>query len=430
MNQFSLIIPNGGVKLAQVLIIGGGTAGIAAALNLAERGIFSTIVEKSPTIGGRASDLCCKGIIECVRCDVCLSTDKIIEVVQSDFIRVFTNTEIARVTGKPGAFRVTLSKKDKYVRESACVACDACAEVCPVEGSAIKISPRSGVPRTYQIDEERCIRVGGGDCGKCVEVCPTKAIDFLPRQSRIRLVVGAMIIATGYEPFDPSREPRYGYGVCKDVVSSIEVENCIHRFGKLVVPSTGAIPKRIAIIQCVGSRDDRLGISYCSKVCCKYALKVGQLLKLQNPSGEISFFFMDWRPYDLIDDELADWAQREKNVNLIRSRPAEVLNSESGKPTLRFASADDEMVREEEFDLIMLSVGILPPKDISILTKKLNVVTSNQGFIAEVNSSPDVTISKGIFAAGCCTGPKDIEESVIDGVAASGKVVSFLEGLE
>jgi len=401
-------------------VIGGGTAGIAAALNLADRRIFSTIVEKKPGIGGGASELCCKGVVDCVRCDVCLSKDKIDNLVQSDFIRVLTNTELVRVSGEPGAFRVTLRRSVQQVREDACVACGACAEVCPVEGSAIRPSS-GGAPRTYYIDVEKCIRLKGGKCGKCVDVCPTAAIDFFARASKKRLVVEAIIVANGYEPFDPSKEPRYRYGLCRDVVSSVELERSIGRTGKIVVPSSGKTPKRIAIIQCVGSRDDRFGASYCSKVCCKYALKIGQLLKLQDPEAEISFFFMDWRPYDLMDDELTDWATREKNVTLIRSRPAEVLDCESGKPTLRFAGADDEKVIEKDFDLVILSVGILPPRDASDIARSLRLSVSEQGFLVEH--------APGVFPAGCCAGPKDIEESVKDGVAAAGRVASFLEGL-
>lgn len=411
----------GGISLTQVLVIGAGPAGIAAALNLARRGFFSTVVEKGPSIGGRASELCCKGVDECIRCDVCLSMDKIGDLVQSDHVRIMTNTEVIRVSGRPGAFRATLKRYEQLVNEDACVGCGACAEVCPVVGSAIGPCSMSGAPRTFRIDREKCVGLKNGDCQKCVDVCPTSAIALSSESSKRQLVVGAIIAANGYEPFDPSREPMYGSVTCKDVVSAVEIEKSIFRTGRILVPSSGKTPKRVAIIQCVGSRDDRFGTSYCSKVCCKYALKTGRLLKRQDPETEVSFFFMDWRPYDFVDNELADWAAAEKRVSLIRSRPAEVLDSESGKPLLRFANSDDERVIEQEFDLVMLSVGMLPPRDASSLSKTLGLRVSDQGFLQE--------LTPGVFPAGCCSGPKDIAESVRDGISAAGKVASFLEGL-
>lgn len=410
--------------------MGGGTAGITVALDLAKRGIFSTIAEKSPTIGGRVSELCCKGVVECVRCDVCLSNDKIKDLVQSDFIRVLTNTELARVTGKPGAYRATLKRSASFVREDACVTCGACTDACPVEGGAIRCSTRDSAPRTYQVDTRTCSRFKGEDCEICVDVCPVGAIDFSAATSNKQITVSAIIVANGYEPFDPSIEKRFGYGICSDVVSAVEVERSINRTGRILVPSTGMTPKRIAMIQCVGSRDDRFGASYCSKVCCKYALKTGQLLKIQNPEAHISFFFLDWRPNDLIYDELTTWATEGKDIALIRSRPAEIIVGEFGPPILRFASADDEEVREEEFDLVILSVGILPPTDAPELASLLHLKTTEQGFIAVDSELGDVDDNSGIFAAGCCTGPKDITDSVMDGMTTAGKVASFLEVLK
>ena len=180
----------------------------------------------------------------------------------------------------------------------------------------------------------------------------------------------------------------------------------------------------------MGSRDDRFGAGYCSKVCCKSALKTGQLLKIQNPETHISFFFLDWRPNDLIYDELTTWATEGNDIALIRSRPAEVIVSESGPPILRFASANDEEVREEGFDLVILSVGILPPTDAPKLASLLHLKITEQGFIAVGSELGDVDDNSGVFAAGCCTGPKDITDSVMDGVTTAGKVASFLEVLK
>jgi len=177
----------------------------------------------------------------------------------------------------------------------------------------------------------------------------------------------------------------------------------------------------VAIIQCVGSRDERMGAPYCSKVCCKYALKIGQLVKLHDPDASVSFYFMDWRPYDLVDNELLEWGKKTAGVSIIRSRPAEILASESGKPLLRFVRTAEESVEEEEFDLVMLSIGMLPPVDARRVADILGTGTTDLGFLS-TEGAP------GILAAGCCTGPKDIEESFMDGVAAAGKAASIIGG--
>lgn len=408
--------------MVQALVIGGGTAGIASALSLAQRGIFVTIVEKDSSIGGRASELCCKGEIQCVKCDVCLSLDRLYEVAQSKYIRVLTNSEVIRVSGKPGSYRVTVIRKPQLVREDACIACGKCTSVCPVEGSAIKPRFSRSVPMTYWIDEEKCVRMKGESCERCSEICPTSAIDFNARTTRKYLNVAAIIVANGFEPFEASKDRRLRYDQIKDVITSLEIEEMLSRSGKLTVPSTGLICKKIGIIQCVGSRDESMGISYCSKVCCKYSLKIAQLIKLKYPETEISFFFMDWRPYDSIDNELLDWAKKNQGVKIVRSRPAEIIESENGKPLVRYVTLAENKIEEEEFDLVMLSIGIMPPSDATKLSTILGIDVSPSGFI----SSEDA--DRGIFAAGCCTGPKDIEESFMEGVAAANRVAAFIGG--
>lgn len=407
-----------------MLIIGGGTAGLAAAIGLAERRIFVNIVEKESSIGGMASELCCKGDIKCAKCDVCLSIDRLPEVAQSKYIRILTNSEVKRVSGAPGSYRVTVERKPQLVREDRCIACGACREVCPVEGSAINPRYFRSVPMTYYIDKNKCIRWKGSQCTKCAEICPNGAIDFDAPASKKYLNVSAIVVASGFEPFDATLDRRLGYGTLKNVLTSLEIERMINSIGKIVVFPTSLPCKKLAIIQCVGSRDLRMGASYCSKVCCKYALKIAQLAKLKNPDLEISFFLMDWRPYDSIDNELVEWANKNKGVKVIRTRPAEIIQSETDKPIVRYVSLSENTVEEEEFDLIMLSVGIMPPSDARRLSNILDMKISPHGFILDDGER------RGIFAAGCCTGPKDIEESFMEGIATAGRVAAFIGGLK
>jgi len=409
-------------------VIGGGTAGISAALHLAERGVFVNIVEKAPCLGGKAAELCCKGKDECVRCDVCLSMDKLYDVAKNRSIRVFSNTEVRKVTGKPGDFRVTLERKPRFVDERACTACGLCTQACPVEGGAIR-PQEAGFPRTYRILEELCIRWNGEDCWRCVEACPNQAIDFSPRSSIKRLNVGAIVLATGFEPFDASRDVRLGCGELADVISSSEAERIVNRTGRLLVPSTGKEPRRVAFVMCVGSRDETRGVDYCSKVCCKYSYGLARLLRALHPELDISFFFMDWRPYDLKGDDLFAWSLRDDHLKLVRGRPAEIIPSEEGKPAVRFVDVQGRSLEEEVFDLVLLAVGIVPSPDLPLMADMLGVQLSERGFVHSSEDRPTVTSRPGVFAAGCCRGPVDIQESVMDGVTAAGEAMAFLGGL-
>ena len=400
---------------------------MAAALNLAERGIPCTIVEKSPTIGGMALDLGGKGARECVGCDVCLSTDRVSDIVQSELVRVFTKTEVTRLSGGPGAFRVSLRTNPGHVREDACVACGACHDACPVEGGAIGPIRPDGAPKTYSVDASRCLALNGVECTRCRDACPTDAIDFNLRQVTRKLVFGAIIVAAGFEPFDASRDKRLGYGVCPDVITAVEAERCIRSSGRLEVPSTGKVPGSVAVIQCVGSRNDILGASYCSKVCCKYALKLSRLVKTQQPSTSISFFFMDWRPQDFVRNELEDWRSEQSGVSIVRSRPAEIMSSDTGRPVVRFSDPAGDCVRDEEFDLVVLSVGMRPPNDAAGLASLLHIDLTDQGFLMDRSGAAESP--QGVFVAGSCSGPMDIEESAMDGAAAAAKVSAFLGGL-
>lgn len=413
--------------MKQVLILGGGSAGIAAALNLAQRGVFSTIIEESPSIGGQASELCCKGDTECVRCDVCLTNDKLYEVVQSEYIRVLTDIRIKSLSGTPGSYRVGLETAPRYVDERACVACGLCTEVCPVEGSAIKPFQGQSVPLAYRLDESKCINLTGEECDECSLVCPTDAIDFDPQAGKRSFDVGAVIVAIGFQPFDALQDPRLGYGEVEDVITSLEAERDIRENGRLTVPSTGDVPERVAIIQCVGSRDEKRGVEYCSKVCCKYSHKIAQYLIEMDPDTEVDFFFMDWRPYDPVDENIYTWSEDEERVGIIRSRPAEVSPSRSGRPSLRFA-ASDEAIGEEEYDLVILSIGILPPADAEAVADLLGLETTSFGFMSSLPDSPTSTGVAGLFVAGCASGPKDIEESTKEGEVAAERAVSFMEG--
>lgn len=405
------------------MVIGAGIAGISAALGLAERGIFVNLVDSDSAIGGRSRELSCKGLDKCVRCDVCLATDKLLEVGRSEMIRVLRNTRVKSVSGSPGNFRVTLERSPSPVDEGSCNACGKCVEICPANAIS---PPRSGIPLTYSIDPDACLWYRGDDCHLCEEACPQGAIDLSRKGSTKRMQVGAIVVATGFTPFDPDLDPRYSHDLIPGVLSSLEAERQISIDGDLVPPE-GTSLDRLAFVQCVGSRDLKHGVEYCSKVCCKYSMGIALLLRALHPELEITFFYMDWRPYDLKGEDLREWASRDQGVRSIRSRPAEILPSETGKPVVRFTDAG-ESISEEEFDMVLLSVGMAPPEGLEDLAERLGLRTTPQGYIETSVERPAMTSRPGIFASGCCTGPKDIEESAMEGNAAAGEAASFLEG--
>ncbi|NYT10973.1 MAG: CoB--CoM heterodisulfide reductase iron-sulfur subunit A family protein [Methanomassiliicoccales archaeon] len=417
----------GRLLLRQALVIGAGIAGISAALSLADRGIFVNIIDSEGAIGGRARELACKGVDKCVRCDVCLVTDSLYNVGKSQRIRIFPNSTLKNVSGEPGRFRVTIDRRPRYIDEAKCTACGACIGSCPVDGSAIR-PPDMGVPLTYMIDPTRCLSLNDQDCSACFDACSNGAVDLSMKPSTKRMEVGTIIVATGFEPFDPILEPRYRYDELPGVITSLDAERLMNLEGKL--PSAdGENPRTVAFIQCVGSRDQRLGAEYCSKVCCKYSRGIAANLREIDPQAEITFFIMDWRPYELVEDDIFAWEAIDEKVRVVRARPAEIISSDSAKPQVRYVFPSENMI-EEEFDLVILSIGIRPPYGLDRMAGLLGLDITPTGFLWTSSERPSLTSRLGIFASGCCTGPKDIEESAMEGTAAAGEAASFLEGLK
>ncbi len=332
----------------RVAVIGAGVAGLSAAVSLARRGFGPVLIESTSEIGGRCVEFACKGIDQCVRCDVCLGRDLVREVKLLGIERI-KNAKVVSLSGKEGAFKLHIL----------------------VNGSV-----------------------------------------------RRSLKASAVVVATGALPFDPIDDRRLGAGTIKDVVSAYDAELEHARTGRLVVPSSGSPPKGVAFVQCVGSRDERLWTPYCSKVCCKYSLKLAQLLKSSDPDIAILYLFMDWRPVDAGDDIRA-WASSQSNVRLVRSRPAEILEGPGGRPMLRYAAPGDLGVVEEEVDLVILTVGLAPAAASKGLAKSMHLDVEESLFIKADNATRE-TSRKGIYAVGSCAGPKDFRESAKDGeVAAS-----------
>ncbi|MGQ9720114.1 MAG: 4Fe-4S binding protein [Candidatus Jordarchaeum sp.] len=425
------------VKVAPVcLIVGGGIAGISAALDVANAGFKVHMIEKSPTIGGRMAQL--DKTFPTMDCSACILTPKMVDVARHPNIEIHTYSEIREVEGYVGNFKVKIVEHPRYVLADKCTGCGKCDEVCPVyvpnefeerlgSRKAIYIPFPQAVPNLYTIDRDKCI-----ECKLCVKVCEPEAIDFNQPEKEIELDVGTVIIATGYDVFTPFDAPQYGYGRLPNVITSLELERLLSSFGptggKVIVPSTHEKPKRIAFIQCVGSRDQRL-FPYCSRVCCTYSVKHARQIKEKYPDTEIFIFYMDMRTFGKGYDEFYEIAGREYGVNFVRGRVAEVRQVPGTEKLL--VKAEDTLLNqlmELEFDMVVLASAVVPREDTTKIQQLFRLSRSADGFLLEAHPKlrPVDTLTDGVFVAGMAQGPKDIPDAVAQGKGAAAAAVALM----
>ncbi len=415
-----------------VAVIGGGVAGIEAALTLADAGIKVYLIEKTPTIGGHMALL--NEVFPTNDCSICILAPKMSDAWNHENIEVITNAEIREVSGNVGNFKIKILKHPRYVDVTKCKGCiDDCSSVCPVEvpnefdygigiRKAIYIPIPQATPLYAAIDWEHCI-----GCRLCEKACEPQAIDFNQNPEELEIEVGAIIVATGYRVFDARKKPEYGYGRYKNVITTIELERLLSAsgptMGKLLRPSDSRIPKKIAFVQCVGSRDENTN-RYCSRVCCMVSLKNAYVIKERYPDTDVTIFYIDIRAFGRMYEEYYKKVQQ-KGVRFVRGRVAEILEKENGNLVLTYESTLEGELREEEFDLVVLSVGMEGNTD---LATKLGIGVGEDGFyeVAHPKLKPVETNVKGIFVAGTASGPKDIQDSVATAGLAAAKAMQLI----
>jgi heterodisulfide reductase subunit A len=417
-----------------VLVIGAGVAGIEAALTLANMGIKVHLIEREPTIGGKMALL--NEVFTNNDCSLCVLAPKMSDVQNHTNITLYTNSEITGIRGRAGNYRITGEKKPRYVDPTKCKGCiDICAKVCPIDvpnqfdygigaRKSIYIPFAQAVPLVACIDEN-CV-----GCDLCRLACPAEAVDFDQKIEEFKFDVGAIIVATGYQPFDARRKEEYGYGRYKNVVTNLEVERMLSAagptHGRVVSPSTGADIKSAAFILCVGSRDEQVGNPYCSKVCCMASIKNAMKLAEKYPDARISIHYIDIRAGGEMYEEYYKRAQ-ERGVTFVRGRVAEVEESD-GKTLIHYEDTLSGEKCSDAIDLVVLAIGMEADKDSSQIGKMLNLSTRPDRFFqsAHPKMRPVETHTKGIFIAGCASGPKEIQVSIEQGTAAAAKASSLL----
>jgi len=426
-----------------VLVIGGGIAGIQAALDVAEQGVQVHLVEKTPTIGGHMAML--DKTFPTLDCSACILTPKMVEVANHPNIKLLTYSEVQKVRRSKHGFEVEILKKPRFVDETKCIGCGTCAQYCPVEvpnefdaglgiRKAIYVPFPQAVPLKYTIDEKHCLTMTTAECELCQNICKAKAINFDQKPEIISLRVGAIIIATGFEMFDARKKSAYGYGRYPNVITNLELERLLNASGPtgghILRLSDGCIPKRVAFIQCVGSRDRHLEYPNCSGVCCLCSSKNGILLKEHVQDIDVTIFYMDIRAGGKGSEEFYQRAKDEFNLHFVRGRVGRVIEvPKTNNLLIRAEDTETGELIDEEFDMVVLAVGMEPSSGIFKLSKILDVPVDEDGFVQDDDNqtNPTATKAQGIFVAGAAHGPKDIPDSVIDAGAAAMKAVTFLK---
>jgi len=414
-------------NIGDVMVVGGRISGIQASLDLAEMGFKVYLIEKLPSIGGRMAQL--DKTFPTNDCSMCIESPKFIECDRHPNIEILTYTEVDKVEGEAGNFKVTLIKKPRYILDDECRGCGTCTEYCPVKvldeynqnlsfSKASHIYFSQAVPLITYIDPDKCLFLQDEKCNICVGVCENKAIDLHQKEEKVEIEVGAIILAPGYEPFDPNLRGDYGYGKLENVITSLDYERIICSTGpyegELKRPSDGKHPKKIAWIQCVGSRQVIPGgNSYCSAVCCTYTQKQVILAKDHDTEIEATIFHNDIRSFGKDFERFYQRTENLPGVRFIRSYVSigkEIPGSKN--VTIKYSTTDDG-VKEEEFDLVVLSVGLNPPDDVEELADKFGIELNSYGFCKTNPDNPMETSRKGIFVSGAFQGPIDIPESVM-----------------
>jgi len=429
-----------------VMVVGGGIAGIEAALKLAATGKKVYLVEKNPSIGGHMAMF--DKTFPTLDCAACILTPKMSAAGKDPNIELMAYSEVVEVDGYVGNFKVKVNKKARYVNTDTCTGCAACLDACVVrkvlsefdqglgKRSAIYIPFPQAVPLRATIDAEKCLTLKGKKCKQpCTTACGPGAIDFEQQDELVELEVGAIIMATGFELWDAGQDARYGYGRLDNVITSLEFERISNASGPTggeIVCKNGEPPKSVAILHCIGSRDQNYQ-EHCSRVCCMYSLKFSHLIKEHLPETEVYELYIDMRCYGKGYEEFYRRVMDE-GVHMVRGRAAEVTDlamspEEEGRLIVKTEDTLLGIVRRIPADMVILSSGLAPAKDAKAVSQTFGFGCSADGFFLERHPKlePVSTITDGIFIAGCCQYPKDIPDTVAQAGAAAAGALALVD---
>ncbi|OPY69654.1 MAG: putative glutamate synthase (NADPH) small subunit [Syntrophorhabdaceae bacterium PtaU1.Bin034] len=425
----------------RVLVIGAGVAGMQAALDCADGGLETVVVEKSPSVGGMMSRL--DKTFPTIDCSICILGPKMVDVAQHEKIKLHAFSEIEDIKGYVGNYQVKIRKKATYVDWTKCTGCGECMEKCPSKNAydhfnfgvaptkAINIPFPQAIPKKAKIDPQYCRQFTKGKCGVCSKICKTNAINYEMQDEIVTEEVGAIVVASGYGLLDVQNLPEYGGGRYPDVITGIQYERLLNASGPtsghIIRPSDHAEPKTVVFVSCAGSRDKSCGVPYCSNFCCMYLAKQAILTKDHIPDSQSYIFYMDIRSPGKGYDEFTRRAQEEYGVRYVRGRVSRIY-PKGNKVVVKGADTLLGTQVEVEADLVVLANAVTCAPGAPQLAEKLHISYDTNGFYVESHPKlrPVETNTAGVFLAGAAQGPKDIPASVGQGSAAAAKVLSLL----
>lgn len=415
------------------LVVGGGIAGMQSALDLADQGYQVALVEREPSIGGKMIEL--SKVFPTLDCCSCITTPKMSAVAHHENIQLFIYCEVQSISKNDNGYIAQVLKKPRYVDEETCTGCRQCEYACPIDlphsfdrnlgaRRAAYVPFSTAVPQKALIDIENCIL-----CGKCEKICPVGCIDFTQTPQDLEIETGTIILATGYEITPPDAKEEYGGGRILNVVDGLIVERLLAPtgpYGHVLRPSDGKEPDSIAYVQCAGSRDKTLGVEYCSRICCMYAIKQAMLISGTLPLADITIYYMDIRTFGKGYDQFYQ-TSKAMGVEFVKGKVAKITEDENQNPIVRVELIDEgSRVVERTHDMVVLSVGMLPRYDPRAI---YNVPIADDGFVftPSPNISPSVTEQSGIFVSGTAAGPMDIVDSIVLAGAAAAETAAYLQ---
>ncbi len=414
------------------LVIGGGIAGIQAALDLGEQGFEVLLVDRYPSIGGVMVGL--NKVFPTLDCSSCICTPRMAEAAHHERIQLQTYTEVSSVAKQGSEFKIDLVLKPRYLDVDTCIGCNECELACPIHvphefdyglGSrrAIYIPHGNAIPQKAVLMPDECVF-----CGKCEKVCPTHCIDFTQEARRVTTTVGTVIIATGLQITPMDKKPEYGGGRFANVMSPLAMERIQSSngpYGRVLRPADGKIPRSIAYVQCAGSRDRSIGVPYCSRVCCMYALKQALLLRHYIHDVDVTLYHMDIRAFGKGYEQFYRRVMAE-GVKVIKGKVAKITEADNYDLVLRVELLDEDgRVVERRHDLVVLSQGLMPAWHAK---GTIDVAEADDGFLLtpEAKVNPSFTTMDGVFVAGVAAGPKDIPDAIVEAGEAAMAAANYL----